>query len=578
MLNAGALTVLFVVLCACGDDDSPDSGVDGSQLDSSVDGSRGDSGEDSSTEDSSTEDGSTEDANADPDTGNDTGNDADSMTDQSVDMTGDLAVPVDTTPDACMSGTMMCSTGCADLTSDPLHCGMCERACDPGARCVDSDCVVTRSFQAPDTLPTMGSFGIPSIGKDLAAAINDRGDRVVATIVDSAMTRRVVIHRYDASSAMWSSTVVQDNAEDGEFISVAISSTGHVAASWLHQNTSDNQKRISVATFDSSTSTWSPLYTAPNAVVAITTDFEVGVDDAGNVVLASNDTNNSTSWSFYNNSTSTWTNGTFTASGFVILNTEVHLHMWPDGRAWVFVIESRRIRMYQRSATTDWVPSEIPVRIAFNRLTNFATNRAGQAAIFAEADSTDFVAVWVDAGGTMTSSDITGFAAPSADTSYLDENGNLWLHAITDNDDFSSTRHCEPSIDNFSVPWGMKTATQHPSFAFDLGDNHWQPLRLTVGAACIPLDQFHVAIEDSGLRHYLLANNSRQVGLGASQEIRSIGVISAQGSAPGVANTVTQMSGPHSGTLVRHAVAFSPSGNAIIAWVDQELMSRVYVP
>jgi len=40
----------------------------------------------------------------------------------------------------CIDGLERCGDACADLTSDPLHCGTCDEICDEGAACVDSLC------------------------------------------------------------------------------------------------------------------------------------------------------------------------------------------------------------------------------------------------------------------------------------------------------------------------------------------------------------------------------------------------------------------------------------------------------
>jgi hypothetical protein len=42
---------------------------------------------------------------------------------------------------ACPPNTVFCPDGCADLQTDPRHCGSCDRACDAGQRCVGGACV-----------------------------------------------------------------------------------------------------------------------------------------------------------------------------------------------------------------------------------------------------------------------------------------------------------------------------------------------------------------------------------------------------------------------------------------------------
>jgi cysteine-rich repeat protein len=40
----------------------------------------------------------------------------------------------------CKAGKTKCGKECADLTSDPKHCGTCDNTCDPGRACVGSQC------------------------------------------------------------------------------------------------------------------------------------------------------------------------------------------------------------------------------------------------------------------------------------------------------------------------------------------------------------------------------------------------------------------------------------------------------
>jgi hypothetical protein len=44
---------------------------------------------------------------------------------------------------------LCCAAGCLDVQSDPANCGRCGVACDPGERCVDFECVATRSSAEP---------------------------------------------------------------------------------------------------------------------------------------------------------------------------------------------------------------------------------------------------------------------------------------------------------------------------------------------------------------------------------------------------------------------------------------------
>src|SRR5262249_59518427 len=45
----------------------------------------------------------------------------------------------------CASPMRTCSGTCIDITSDPAHCGDCDRACDAGAQCCGGICVTTQA-------------------------------------------------------------------------------------------------------------------------------------------------------------------------------------------------------------------------------------------------------------------------------------------------------------------------------------------------------------------------------------------------------------------------------------------------
>ena len=62
----------------------------------------------------------------------------------------DAPWPIDAPPPDACTGTM-CDYSCVDLTSDPDHCGECDKECSPAAGCADSDCSCPSGF-IPATL------------------------------------------------------------------------------------------------------------------------------------------------------------------------------------------------------------------------------------------------------------------------------------------------------------------------------------------------------------------------------------------------------------------------------------------
>lgn len=55
--------------------------------------------------------------------------------------TGEEESDAGETDEPCQFPEIPCGDVCADISSDPLHCGACEDPCAPGQDCVDHDCV-----------------------------------------------------------------------------------------------------------------------------------------------------------------------------------------------------------------------------------------------------------------------------------------------------------------------------------------------------------------------------------------------------------------------------------------------------
>jgi hypothetical protein len=54
---------------------------------------------------------------------------------------------------ACPSGTSQCNGVCADLGTDPLHCGSCDRACAANQMCVAGECRDYRTSNGCNSCP-----------------------------------------------------------------------------------------------------------------------------------------------------------------------------------------------------------------------------------------------------------------------------------------------------------------------------------------------------------------------------------------------------------------------------------------
>ena len=79
-------------------------------------------------------------------------------------------------PDAFICMNTTCGADCADLTSDPAHCGTCEIACTPASGCASSSCSCPAPF-----LPASATDAAANVNPSMMSASISARTNVVGT-------------------------------------------------------------------------------------------------------------------------------------------------------------------------------------------------------------------------------------------------------------------------------------------------------------------------------------------------------------------------------------------------------------